>query len=798
MGVILKVLHRCEKMGKQRFRNLFLDMEENIHIHYRDLRIELSRKEFEDIVNTFAKQSKELMDIITSKNYQDGVLPNANHDDVRIWTESRLENEVVYHPKRLSIEECTDGYHIHFRNYKLLLDRDDFTVFTNAFKNLEIDGDYTDTAEGVAELFEANHMHYKVLKSEDKYGKFLVAGYHEVKARSVLKGIGLTRTGIGTSRRYEKGDLVIDIEITRRRSDFADQYDGVTRPMTSVTEALLSRKDDMDPDWLNGLKARILDTFESLEKNPEHVDHVNLDYRTWVYDELYEEVVFPFRAGGRKQKTNFAYRDWMDFLKEHNLYFVKPTKTPLTPGSQKKLRAIVNKRLMEQAAKVPEISKIHIMGSINRRSMGIYKQPFIHSRWAKIASDVDILIELADGTTDFKAPEAWNYVNHSTTNDCDIYHIGQIPATDLLGHKSTYPNIKFFDHLLDAYVFIPGVSDPEQKDAFLKKFAAVTLFDRAQNEVMIEDLKGKIEGEPANLHRMDVATENEIYGLDVDDVPAILKVYRVSGNYSSDRLHDHAVYEVQVTNGLVERGVPIAKVLPTKSFDSVFEFDSAPALLFERLIGDEIVFPPYPTVECAKALAVLHAAQLDNPIKTKNKFSFDHTFKMWHVEFERFRGETKADTELATCFDKLAPIHADMENIYGELNKRKLPKLHNHGDVQPRNIIMRNGTPVWFDLQNAFYGSRLYDIVDGAIEFSWGFKRPEDTDFARFDEFVNAYKEAADLSAAEETSFDDVLRIYGLIEFIKEVRMIKGDTNINNLRRRRAVDLANFMLTRVL
>jgi len=50
-------------------------MEENIHIHYRDLRIELSRGEFEDICDAFRKQSQELQTIINEKNYQDGKLP---------------------------------------------------------------------------------------------------------------------------------------------------------------------------------------------------------------------------------------------------------------------------------------------------------------------------------------------------------------------------------------------------------------------------------------------------------------------------------------------------------------------------------------------------------------------------------------------------------------------------------------------------------------------------------------------------------------------------------------------------
>ena len=126
MGVIKKTLFRGQLLGKPRHRHLFLDMEENIHIHYRDLRVELSRDEFEDFVETFSKQSTELGGIIQEKNYQDGKLANTNQEDVRIWTESRLKHDIKYHPQRFSLEECGDGYHFHYRNLKILIDKEEF------------------------------------------------------------------------------------------------------------------------------------------------------------------------------------------------------------------------------------------------------------------------------------------------------------------------------------------------------------------------------------------------------------------------------------------------------------------------------------------------------------------------------------------------------------------------------------------------------------------------------------------------------------------------------------------------
>jgi len=75
MGVIKKVLHRDNNaISKPRHSRIFLDMEENIHIHYRDLRIELSLPEFEEFVSSFNVQSKELMRIIKKANIKMGYL----------------------------------------------------------------------------------------------------------------------------------------------------------------------------------------------------------------------------------------------------------------------------------------------------------------------------------------------------------------------------------------------------------------------------------------------------------------------------------------------------------------------------------------------------------------------------------------------------------------------------------------------------------------------------------------------------------------------------------------------------
>ncbi len=798
MGVILKVLHRSEKLKKAPHRNLFLDMEENIHIHYRDLRIELSRNEFEDIVNTFTKQSAELMQAIRDSNYQDGVLPNANHEALRIWTDSRLANDVVYHPHRISLEECTDGYHLHLRNYKFLLDSDDFRVLAEAFRTLDLDGPYAATFDEVLELLDANDLHYNVGEAEGESGgdarRITVAHYHEPKIRPILTGIGMERKSSGGAQTYSKDSLTIVVEISRDRADFQDQFDGARRTYSALTEVLTRRKDGLDRNWLNAVKAKVLDTFSMLRKSEGPLT-VNLDYRVWLYDELYDNVVFPFEPTPKLTDPKRAYRDWSDFLKSLDMYFVKPSKVLFKEPKQRELYETVLERVDATAAAVPAISKIWLMGSAMNGAMGFYKSPFIHSEWAKLGSDIDLLIEIDESET-FEPPEDWHYINVSSSNGCAIYHIGEIPFSDVLGHRKEFPNIEYFNHLIDAYVYFPATGNREAKDAFLAKFKARLLFDRDHEKRLAETLERHFDGPVEGLQRLDVATENEIYEIRTSETARILKIYRVSGNYNSSRLADHTEYEGRLVSALGRLGADVATAQPTKASKVVFDIEGAPAILFEKVDGDEPTPPDYRVEDCAAALARYHALQMDHDLALETAFSFDHTVDIWQAEFERFAGESKNDEDLTAAFDELRETHAGLNATFRHIaDFEGLPRLHNHGDVQPRNVIFVDDTPKLIDFQNAFFGPRLLDIVEGGIEFSWGIKNPDDNDFARYGRFVEAYQQTSALSADEHACLADALKVVGTIKFIKEVRMIKGSTNTNNLRRRRALDLAAFMRT---
>ncbi len=520
MGVIKKVLYRGNILGKPRHRNFFLDMEENIHIHYRDLRIELSRGEFEDFADTFAKQSGELLGIIREKNYQDGKLANANQDDVRIWTESRLKHEVKYHPQRFSLEECGDGYHFHYRNYKILIDKDEFRQIARLFAAVDVDGPYASSYEEVMELLDANEVDY-LLDAGNVPGEVLgiaVAQYHIPKIRDIFQYIGFAvEKDEAVEKRYQGPRLSVIVRPDPQRT--AQDYRRLrgAKSATRLADYLAQFGKAMDVDELNQLKCQALDFYFAV--NAGEARQVDTDPQTWLYAPANRQVIFPYNPSAEtgKASADKLYRAWSALLNGTQLGFVKPHKQVLPAPEQAALAKQVREALMRDVAAYAAVDKIHLMGSALRGDMGRYSAPFVHSKLAKLGSDVDILVEI-DPEREDDIPAAWDFYVAEASNRCAIYHVGQIPlAAGADEWKSRYPHIPFIHHLLDAYVYFPSRGHREEKDAFLAKFKAQLFYDRARDGIVYRgEEEQRIGQRLAALHgfrqvaveSMKVSTEN--------------------------------------------------------------------------------------------------------------------------------------------------------------------------------------------------------------------------------------------------------------------------------------------------
>lgn len=807
MGVIKKILYRGSILGKPRHRNFFLDMEENIHIHYRDLRIELSRGEFEDIVKAFRKQSEELLGIIHEKNYQDGKLPNANQDDVRIWTESRLNHDVKYHPRRFSLEECGDGYHFHYRNYKLLIDLAEFKQIAQLFKTLDVDGPYAASYEEVLALLEANEVDF-LLAAGNVPGETLtisVAQHHVPKIRDIFEHIGFTQEIQGAEKHYRGSRLTVVTKVDSQRTALDYKRIRSNKEVCQLADYLAQHAANLDPGDLNRIKCQVLDLYFALKSGQRLA--VETDPQTWLYAPAGKKVIFPYNPTGSvgKDEAEPLYRAWSILLNSHQLGFVKPGKEKFAAEQQALLKQQVTEAIRKEVAAFAAVDKVYLMGSALRGEMGRYQAPFVHGKMAKLGSDVDILVEINPAREE-DIPGHWHLINPESSNHCAIYHAAQIPiAGGAAEWTERHPHIAFTHHLIDAYVFFPSHGHSDEKNAFLKKFGAKLFYDRTRDGIVSRGgEEERIAGRIAKLHgfpqvmveKMKVSTENALYKVFAGAHDYILKLFKVAGNYNRARIAEHADYEEKLISQLKARGICTAGVIPALQ-DADTTIEGFPALLFERIPGVVQQRPEYPMDKICAALAKIHRVQMERPLDLAGDFTIDDICMIWLQQFQIYIKDHTLSPEIAKAFAGMAPLAErynpgdDRVALYA-----RSATIHNHGDVTPKNVIVgEHGEACFFDFNNAYYGPRMADIIDGAFEFSLAEKYIHLADFARFDAFIAHYAASNPLSAEELKDMPKWIGLVGLIKFTKEIRVLL-ERPAEQLRGKRALAIAEFVLSR--
>ncbi len=806
MGVIKKILYRGDVLSRPRHRNIFLDMEENIHIHYRDLRLEMSRGEFEDFAAAFARQSQELLAIIRDRDYQDGSLPNANQEEVRIWTESRLQHEVAYHPRRFSMEECSDGYHVHYRNCKILIDPEDFRSLVQIVQGLRLDGPYASSYHEVLELLEANEIDFVTApgNTPDEVLSIAVARHHLRKVRDIFGHLGFAQQSEETLLRFTGPRLSVLVRAVSEQSGVDYRKMRALNSTTRLADHLHRNRSLLSPEELNRIKCQVLDVYYALASGK--TLHIETNPQYWLAAPGDGLVIFPYcptPVQGR-QAAEALYKAWSGLLGQLDMGFVKPAKTPFAPDEQQALRDRVDEHLRREIASHAAVDRIFIMGSAARKDMGRYTVPFVHGKMAKLGSDVDILIEI-NPELESDVPGVWRLINPKSSNHCAVYHIGQIPLAQGPGvWPSQHPHITFVHHLVDAYVHFPSQGFQAEKDEFLKKFGAKCFYDRAKDGIIH---RGEVEEGIAAaiteqfslrdvmVEKMNVSTENALFKIFSANQCHILKLFKVSGNYNRSRVAEHVLYEADLVNQLKSRGVPTAGVLQPRGGSLTLE--GLPALLFERIPGQPQQRPEYPLEAIAAALGLIHRVQMPPPLDLPKDFTLDDICMIWLPQFSIYAANSAHEPEIARAFAKLTPLVERCNP--GEYRKTLFERsqfIHNHGDVSPKNVIVDDlGQAVFFDFNNAFFGSRMADVLDGAFEFSLAEKYIHLADFSRFDAFIAHYHSHTPLSSAEQEDLPRWIELIGLIKFTKEIRVMLEKPK-EALRRRRALAIARFLLDR--
>jgi len=129
MGKIRKILSSVfTEIKRLMARRLCVDLCENIHLHYRDLRLEFSVHEWMDFVDLITKADEHVRYQVTY-GYEEG-----NHDLIGQY-ELQVEEQSDYFPGRIQLELQKNGtYHIHYNDLRIEMDEKLFQLFCEMFE----------------------------------------------------------------------------------------------------------------------------------------------------------------------------------------------------------------------------------------------------------------------------------------------------------------------------------------------------------------------------------------------------------------------------------------------------------------------------------------------------------------------------------------------------------------------------------------------------------------------------------------------------------------------------------------
>ena len=153
MGDVKKILASCKLKDREKHNSrLFVDLCENIHIHYREYRFIFSLPEFFEFCDIIKKSEEDIRHyLINNQDYKPGKYPTTiiiaggSERQLKFLENSPAPNRSNYDNNYFSIElqeeYVIDELHIHYRDFRLVLNRDNFkdlsVQFMNAYRELE-------------------------------------------------------------------------------------------------------------------------------------------------------------------------------------------------------------------------------------------------------------------------------------------------------------------------------------------------------------------------------------------------------------------------------------------------------------------------------------------------------------------------------------------------------------------------------------------------------------------------------------------------------------------------------------
>ncbi len=760
MGIITYLFHRSNDLSDQIFKMFFLDMGENIHFHYRDLRIEFSVEEFKELVTLFDRYKEMVLKEIEA-GYRDGVLPNTNDAKTlkTFWDKDKpLIHPVKYNSNQISIEETKDGYHLHIRNYKILLHKESFTHFARAMaKVLPVLEDDSTVVRDPYTLLKQNDLTPQLINrsasGEHEEMTIGMARKYRGKASQVLRAIGYTVSASSTKEQVfnRDGSQVVMTSRIDKEKITVEKNRG-SKELLSLVPYMLKYGSGLSAADLNTLKLRVLSLFKlSAQKTiaPFSAEDIYVNIRTIT-------PVVDLFAGNNTLKPAEEYSRLNRVLSANKLFFVKPIKKLFNYEKQEQLQAAFMDFLKTKIIPNRCIRKLYLLGSTASLKSGHYEVPFIHFDWAKINSDFDIYIEL-DPEYEDEIPAEWVHQFTYNKNDCEYYLFGDVGKGMESDLSKQFPEVTFYDYLVEGYLYVPSKSKKAKKDAWLKTTRATCVFSRDSITQWVN------EQYPLSItesERFAAASFNRVYHVKSENNDYALKVY--DHRYLNKKKQAKVAYEIDLLNGLRESGLNISLPIENRRGKYITTKDSNQAVLFTYAPGRYLATAEQEKIVSAGSLlAKVHLEakkiSLGHHEKFDNKSILDYWLTAWDKYFEK--GVVSTDQPVDIGYYR--KVLADLATF----------PTHCHGDLSPINYLFEEDRCWLIDFQNLGYGPALIDLANGMVEFA---QHGQEFNLEECQAFRTGYEKIRELSAEEKSNVKDLLIIHILARQARLLRLHYG------------------------
>jgi Ser/Thr protein kinase RdoA (MazF antagonist) len=756
MGITTYLFHRSECLDEQRFNMFFLDMGENIHVHYRDLRIELSVPEFVELAELFNTYAKNVLQEITD-GYRDGVLANTNEIGTlkTFWDKEKpLTHPVHYHERQLAIEETKDGYHLHIRNYKLLLGKASFQALAQAMAGVDYLLRQPQLKRDPLVLLQQNELFPRLVSrtwiNDREEFVIAVSKTYRKKASQVLRAIGYSHQG-----RKDNAELFIKAESSILLSDPADNATPSASGSGSVLHLphfLSTYGASLDAEQLNQLKLRVLFLLKQSE---------NGRFPSFCLEDIYVNgttltPILDFFASSSSEAPENQIEAFNTMLVSHKLFFIKPKKHFFPLEKAATVQDAFFRFINETIARHDFVRKIIVLGSSTNKNLGSYSVPFIHFDWAKINSDFDIYVEL-DPDYQGPLPDNWLKKFHWPRAGSDYYHFGDVGDGMASEFATTYPGICFYEHLVEGYLFDYHHGDKTKRNAWLKEVKGTCIFrnDKTAQWLSRNYPIQAIETEPFN-----VASFNKVYMVQASGGPYVLKRY--GSTYMTAKDRERVSYEIGLLDFLKDRDLNIA--LPVKSNKGTYlsQLNGEQAVLFTCAPGNSVAEPNELQIRAAgRLLARFHLAAQSYRTKRAKKFRATDPLLYWLDAWHNYRADGIVGTD----------IDLDINGYRKRIQHLNTVAGHCHGDLSVVNYLFDDAACWLIDFQSVCYGPLVVDLANAMVEFSARKDRSLATNMALFRE---GYEEKRPLTVTETTSLTDMLIIQAIVRQAKLIRLHFG------------------------